>query len=124
MLICFSFCERTDNMMCAKTLGLGVLVVTLVALGCSKRSGTATDAGKGTKVVTADAGKKEDHGPHGKGPNGGVVFDFGKHHAEFTVDHDKKECTLLILDDDEKTPTPVAAKELTVTTKESKTEEG
>ena len=37
---------------------------------------------------------------------------------------DKKECTVLVLGTDEKTPTPVAAKELTVTTKETKTKEG
>ena len=45
-------------------------------------------------------------------------------HGEFTVDHDKKECTVLILGDDEKTPTAVATKELTLTTKETKTKDG
>ncbi len=52
------------------------------------------------------------------------MFDLGKYHAEFTVDHDKKECTVLVLGNDEKTPTAVAAKELTVTTKETKTKDG
>ena len=69
----------------AKTLGLGLLVVALAVTGCSQQSGTTSDPkAKGAK----DAGKKEGHTPHGKGPNGGVVFDLGKYHAEFTVDHD------------------------------------
>lgn len=102
----------------AKTLGLGLLVAALAATGCSDKGGTPKAETK------KDASKKEDHAAHGKGPNGGVVFDLGKHHAEFAVDHDKKECTILVLGKDEKTPTPVAAKELTVTTKETKTKEG
>ena len=61
---------------------------------------------------------------HGTGPNGGVVFDLGSHHAEFTVDHAKKECTILVLGDDEKTPTAVAATEFILTTKETKTKDG
>jgi hypothetical protein len=101
-----------------KMLTLGLLVAALAAAsggGCSPASSPAKqDSG---------AGKKDDHA-HGKGPNGGVVFDLGKHHAEFTVDHDKMECTILVLGDDEKTPTPVAAKELTLTTKPTKTKDG
>jgi len=52
------------------------------------------------------------------------VFDFGKHHAEFTVDHPKKECTVLVLGGDEKTPAAVAATELIVAIKETKTADG
>jgi hypothetical protein len=104
----------------AKTLGVGFLVVALAVAGCSQSSTTppAKDKGAGK-----DSGKKGGH-THGTGPNGGVVFDLGKYHAEFTVDHGKKECTVLVLGADEKTPTPVAAKDLTLTTKETKTEEG
>jgi hypothetical protein len=42
------------------------------------------------------------------------------------VDHDKKECTILIVTEDDKDakPEPVAAKEFTLTTKESKTKDG
>src|SRR5580765_2938112 len=61
---------------------------------------------------------------HGKGPNGGVVFDFGKFHGEFTVNHDKKECTVFVLGEDEKTPVPVAAKDMVVSTKATKTAKG
>jgi hypothetical protein len=105
----------------AKTLGLGLLVAALAVTGCSPEGGT-TPAAKDQAAVK-NTGKKAEH-THGKGPNGGVVFDLGKYHAEFTVDHDKKECTVLVLGQDEKTPTPVAAKDLTVTTKETKTEAG
>ncbi len=108
----------------AKTLGLGLLVVALVVTGCSQQSGTAPTAKK--KDAAKDGGKKEEHAPHGTGPNGGVVFDLGKYHAEFTVDHPKKECTILLLSGDQKgaTAMAVAAKEFTLTTKETKTKEG
>jgi hypothetical protein len=102
----------------AKLLGLGLLVAALATLGCSPNAG-------GTKPVVKNKEKgKEAAHAHGKGPNGGVVFDLGAYHAEFTVDHDKKQCTTLILGDDEKTVAVAAVKELTLTTKESKTKEG
>jgi hypothetical protein len=103
-----------------KTFGLALLVVALAVTGCSQQGGNA--AGTKDRGAAKDGGKKEH--AHGKGPNGGVVFDLGKYHAEFTVDHGKKECTIFILGDDEKTPTPVAAKELTLNTKATKTEDG
>jgi len=88
-------------------------------------------SGCGDKPVPTTAPAKQvvekevDHG-HGAGPNGGVIFDLGKYHAEFTVDHEKKECTVLMLagDNEKAKPMTVAAKELTVTTKETKTKEG
>jgi hypothetical protein len=101
----------------AKMLGLGLFIAALGMTGCAK------DAPKGNRSAGKDSGEKESH-EHGKGPNGGVVFDLGKYHAEFTVNHDKKECMLLILGKDEKTVTPIAAKEVLVTTKETKTKEG
>jgi hypothetical protein len=113
--------ERMCAMKYAKTLGLGLLVVALTVTGCSPKGGTTSaEKDKGTEV---DKGKNNEHA-HGTGPNGGVVFDLGKYHAEFTVDHPKEECTILVLGADEKTPTPVSAKELTLTTKETKTKEG
>ncbi len=104
----------------AKMIGLGLLVAALAATGCSQQSSTPKAEPK------KDAGKKDEHPPHGEGPNGGVIFDLGKYHAEFTVDHDKKECTILVVDgENEKAkPLPVAAKEFTLTTKETKTKEG
>jgi hypothetical protein len=98
----------------AKLMFVGILVMAVAATGCDKSPNTSQEK---------DSGKKVEH-VHGKGPNGGIVFDLGKFHAEFSIDHPKKECTLVILGDDETTPTPVMAKDLTVTTKETKTKEG
>lgn len=99
----------------AKTLAVALMLAFLAA-GCAPKDEPKKD--KKDKEA-----KKDDHA-HGKGPNGGVVFDFGKHHAELTIDHKKKEMSVLILGADEKTPTPIAAKELTVTTKETKGKKG
>lgn len=99
----------------------GVLVAVLIAAGCSKPSETKPFANdtKGTK----EAGAAVEH-THGTGPNGGVVFELGSHHAEFTVDHGKQECTVLLLGDDEKTPAAVAATEFILIIHETKTKEG
>ena len=109
-------------MKCAQMLGLGMLAAVLVATGCDKKA----DPPKAEEKKGKESGTKEGEHAHGKGPNGGVVFDLGKHHAEFTVDHDKKECTVYILSGDEKKPLPmaVAAKEFTLTTKATKTKDG
>jgi hypothetical protein len=110
----------------AKLMSFGLLVAALAVAGCGDRSATqATGSGKETTKAKA-GGATNDHAPHGAGPNGGVVSDLGKYHAEFTVDHPKKKCVILVLGPDEKNPTPhpVAAKELTLTTKETKTREG
>lgn len=97
-----------------------MLMLAIAVLGCSQDGGASKQPPKSEKKSVAN----QKHEAHGKGPNGGVVFDLGKHHAEFTVDHDKKECTVVILGDDEKTPTNVSAKDLMTTTLETKTKEG
>ena len=53
-----------------------------------------------------------------------MVFDLGKFHAELDIKHPKKEMYILILGNDEKTPVAVAAKDLTVVTKEAKGKNG
>lgn len=107
----------------AKLMSLGFLMAALAA-GCGDKA-APTGGGDKNKGGTADAGKPDAH-PHGKGPNGGVVFDLGKDHAEFTVDHPAKSCTILFVTGDNKDakPLPVAAKEFTLITKETKTKEG
>jgi hypothetical protein len=72
----------------------------------------------------ATGGANEAEHAHGTGPNGGVVFDLGSHHAEFTVDHGKHQCMVLFLGDDEKTPIAVAANEFILSIKETKTDDG
>ncbi|MEX0978929.1 MAG: hypothetical protein WDZ48_08770 [Pirellulales bacterium] len=107
-------------MKCTKLLGSGLLVVAFLATGCSKPGDTKPAV---NKSGAAEAGATTEHS-HGTGPNGGVVFDLGKHHAEFTVDHGKQQCTILFLGDDEKTPTAVTASEFTLTISETKTKDG
>lgn len=107
--------KETDAMTCNMWIGVS-LAAALALAGCEKK--------QETPQVTQSKGGGEGGHVHGTGPNGGVVFDLGKYHAEFTVDHDKKTCTIHMLGDDEQTPTPVAATELTVHTKETKTEDG
>lgn len=102
-----------------KFLGLGLLIAALA--GCGDK---AAPTGGGDKGGDKKGGTKEDDHAHGKGPNGGVVFDLGKYHAEVDIKHAKKEMSVLILGNDEKTPVAVAAKELTVTTKEAKGKNG
>lgn len=114
---------RTDKMMNLKSIGTGLLVATLAVVGCSDDSSTTSTDGTQQSNSEKDGVNHEEHS-HGLGPNGGVVFDLGKYHAEFTVDHSKAECTILILGDDEKSTTPVAATELTLTIKETKTADG
>jgi len=94
-----------------------LLVAALCSAGCSKPS-DSTPAKTGTSAAPV-----AEH-THGPGPNGGVVFEVGSRHAEFTVDHGKKECTLLFLGDDEKTPTAVASTEFVLSIKETKTADG
>jgi hypothetical protein len=88
--------------------------------GCSK---SETKPAASDSAGSANAPAVVEHA-HGAGPNGGVVLDLGSHHAEFTVDHGKQQCTILILGDDEKTPTPIAATGFVLNIKETKTADG
>lgn len=116
---------------------------TLAALACAALFAVSgcnpPPAGDGKGGAASAAGTKDghdhDHGhaghdhdhhghSHGVGPHGGVVFDLGADHAEFTVDHEKKEVVVHILGGDEKTAKAVAAKELSVTISKTKTKEG
>jgi hypothetical protein len=122
-LLFLFFSRRSDAMKHVKMIGLGLVVAAIAVGGCSPKKNDTKPAANGPANAES-AGGTADHAPHGTGPNGGVVFDLGKHHAEFTVDHDKKECTILVLGSDEKTPTPVTAEELTLNIKESQTADG
>jgi len=108
-------------MKCLIAMKSGLLVVALAIAGCSKPADTKP---AGTGATGSKATSKTDEHSHGSGPNGGVVMDLGSHHAEFTVDHSKQEVTVLILGDDEKTPTTIAATEFVLNIKETKTADG
>jgi hypothetical protein len=92
--------------------GLTVAAVLSLVLGCPP----STPPGSGKPTTTEQQG---DHGDHGPGPHGGAVGDWGggKLHFEFIVDHVKKEATVYILGSDEKTATPIKAKDGKITAK-------
>jgi hypothetical protein len=107
----------------AKVLGMGLLAAALAVAGC-KGGTTSGEAKKDTNTTS-----EKEHA-HGNGPHDGVTFDLGKYHAELTIDHGKKEMTIYVLKEikgkkeKEWPPEPVDCKELTVTTKETKSKDG
>jgi predicted small lipoprotein YifL len=113
-------------MNCTKFLCLALLLGALA--GCGEKKPTddkKPDSGKDPLKGTKKDDKKDEH-DHGPGPNGGTIFDLGKYHAEFTVNRDKKECAVLMLEghDAKATPLAVSAAELTLTTKPTKSKDG
>jgi len=95
---------------------LALAILTLV-LGCGKKpSQTEVDSKKVEAQAKAKAAAKDgDHeheGEHGAGPHGGTIVEFGKIHAEFTVDHDKKSTTVYILSGDLKKAVPLTSDKL------------
>ncbi|QDV75385.1 hypothetical protein [Botrimarina mediterranea] len=95
-----------------------IAVVGAISLGCGQSEPTTK-----SPLAASTSTATEEHA-HGAGPSGGVVFDLGSHHAEFTVDHGAKLCMILFLGDDEKTPAPIAATEFVLRIKETKTADG
>jgi len=93
--------------MIASSLCLALLLVA----GCAK------PAAEKAAEQPAQASASEPHS-HGAGPNGGVVFDLGAHHAEFTVDHEKQEATIFFFE------SPVAATELILNIQETQAADG
>ena len=89
-------------------------VALMVVSGCAKP--TAEQGGPSAEPAPASAESKPH--THGSGPNGGVVFDLGAQHAEFTVDHDKQQATILFFE------RPVAATGLILNIQETKTAHG
>jgi hypothetical protein len=90
-----------------------VLAVLLPGAGCVKQAPP-----RGTPP------KQEAH-PHvhpEAGPHGGALAEWGdeKYHAEFTVDHGKKEAVVYILDGSAKKAAPIAAEEAVVSLKNVK----
>ena len=104
-----------------KILGLSLLAGVFAMAGCSEK--TQSPDAKPEGQAESPAENTSEHA-HGTGPNGGVIFDLGKYHAEFTVDHPQETVAILILGDDEKTPTPIDAEELTLSINETTTADG
>lgn len=89
----------------------GLTLALLLVAGC------AQPAAEKTAEQNASAPASEPH-THGAGPNGGVVFDLGAQHAEFTVDHEKQQATVLFFEQS------VAATELILNLQETQTADG
>jgi len=94
-----------------------VLALALLAFvaGCGKKP---LQSEVDTKKVAADAkaasktAQHEHDDEHGAGPHGGTIVEFGKIHAEFTVDHAKKQATVYVLSGDLKKAVPLTSDKL------------
>lgn len=83
-----------------------------LVIGCSSE--------KASTPTASQAAPKSPMHRHGVGPHGGVVFDLGKYHAEFTVNRSTHEGIIYMLDDDEESPLDVQANELFLTIQSAK----
>jgi hypothetical protein len=95
----------------ANLFPLGVVVAGLSAAGCNKPADPVKPA-----APAAQTAKSDDH-DHGAGPHGGTVLDFGNYHAEFCMDHAKKQATVYILDRKIKNPVPIPVTKLLLSIK-------
>ncbi|WP_459556819.1 hypothetical protein [Lacunimicrobium album] len=98
----------------------GSLLALLILAGCPQTQ-TSTTEKSSTSTSNPESHETGGHS-HGSGPNGGVVFDLGAYHAEFTVDHPAQKVQVLFTDGQK--PIPVTAKEFTLNIKETKTADG
>ena len=97
------------------------LVGAVLAWGCSPTGGDKEKKAESDKHAKADKGKESEHEHHEPGPHGGALEDFGrdgKHHVEVVFDRDKKEATVYVLGEDEKTAKPIKSEKLTLTLKD------
>lgn len=80
----------------------GLTLVALLTAGCTSRS---------------DGPRRSHHAHPEAGPRDGVLAEGPEedYHAEFLVDHDKKEVTVYVLDDSARKDVPIEAESITVT---------
>jgi hypothetical protein len=95
---------------------LVVSATVMLAGGCSR------DKPKVVNGKTANGKKQDGKTPHvhdhpDHGPHGGALAEWGEeeYHAEFTVDHAKKQATVYILDGSAKKAAPIAAETINLT---------
>jgi hypothetical protein len=105
------FIEKDETMNVTKWLS--VLTLAMAVIGCGPTPPPADQA----KIKAPP--KKDDHDDHdhGPGPHQGTVFDFSKYHAEFCVDHGKKEVTVYILSGNLKKAVPIPVEKLLLSIK-------
>lgn len=100
--------------------GTAFLGAALFALaGCAGKEAPKKD----TKTQAAD--KDKGHAAHDhadEGPHGGALAEWGaeEYHAEFTVDHGKKQATVYLLDGKAKKAVPIQTESITLTIKNVK----
>lgn len=96
---------------------LTCLLSVVLFAGCKNSQESAPKA-SGTPTVAH--GHDDDDHSHGTGPHGGTIFDLGggAYHAEFCMDHDKKQATIYILGGDAKKASPIKADKLALTIKQ------
>ena len=97
------------------TLTSLIVIGTLASLaGCGDSQKTKTSVTGGSEARTAEHAGDHGHSGHGAGPHDGTLADWGggKYHVEFMVDHDKREATVFVLGDDEKTLSPIKTDEI------------
>lgn len=101
-----------------KLLGVALLAFAVAATGCGPTT-TAGDpkSGADNKGATPPKEGDDDDHDHGSGPHNGTIIEFGKHHAEFCVDHDKKQVTIHILSGNLKKAVPIPAERLLLSIK-------
>ena len=102
-------------MTCTKIATLVLFVFAAAMCGCESPQTEKPMAEKSESSDSHGHHHVEGHA-HGNGPHGGTIADWGggKFHVEFTVNHDKQEATVYILGTDEKTPSPIDAKVITL----------
>jgi hypothetical protein len=94
-----------------KFLAAYLLTAGLVVAGCGQPATTPTQS-------AAKGGDTKDDHEHEPGPHDGHIIDFAGLHAEFCVDHGKKQVTVYMLDGKHaKTATPVEAAKLELSIK-------
>ncbi len=96
----------------------GVTFLTAVVIltsGCEHKKKSVIDP----RLKEASTKAQKGHVHSDPGPHGGVLAEWGEeeYHAEFTVDHAKKQATVYILDGQAKNAVPIASEtiELTLT---------
>ena len=102
-------------MQTSKLLSLSALVFALAVVGCGPQGGSTPKTSDDKK--TDKGAKKDDDHDHGDGPHGGTIIEFGKIHAEFTVNHKTQEATVYILDGDAKKAEPILTDKLLLSIK-------
>lgn len=97
-----------------KTIVAVIALAALAAAGCTSQKGAGVPKGAAKAV-----GKEDGHGheTHAAGPHGGVMFDLGRFHGEFTIDRGKQEATIYVFAMDEETPQPIGATQLDLAVK-------